>query len=478
MTGALNGIAAQHLGKGAVTINTGGGDVTGQGSHYGIRVYVTNRQNDSALTITTGTGAVEGGLDGIFATHAGTGALTIETNGNVTGRTLNGINALIYNTNNNSALTITTGTGAVKGGKHGIFAKHQGKGAVTIETKGDITGTKNDGIFADISNANNTNDLKITTGTGAVEGGRRGIWAEHNGTGAVTITTGTGAVTGGQNGIFATHAGTGAVTIETNGDITGTAVAGIDAQIGDQNNTGGNGELNITANAAVTGGQYGIFTKHYGLGAVTIKTGDRDVTGTNKYGIYAEIFNANNTKDITITTGTGAVKGGEHGIFTQHYGLGAVTITTGTGAVKSDQYSGIQAVHFGVGALTIETNGDITGTKNDGIFADISNANNTNDLKITTGTGAVTGDLYGIRGKHNGWGALTIKTGGGNVTGGDEKDGIYGYINNRQNDSALTITTGTGAVKGGLERQAINRNLFWISLFRDNVIRLGMEVIL
>ncbi len=213
------------------------------------------------------------------------------------------------------------------------------------------------------------------------------------------------------------------MTIETNGDITGTAVAGINAKIGDQNNTSGNGELNITANAAVTGGQYGIFARHYGLGAVTIKTGDRDVTGTNEYGIFAEIFNANNTNDIKITTGTGAVKG----------------------------RIGIHATHQGAGALTIETNGDITGTKNDGIFADIFNKNNTNDLKITTGTGAVTGALNGIAAQHLGKGAVTINTGGGDVTGQGSHYGIRVYVTNRQNDSALTITTGTGAVKGGLD---------------------------
>ncbi len=271
-------------------------------------------------------------------------------------------------------LTITIGKGAVTGGQYGIVAEHPGTGAVTIKTgDGNVTGQGNDGIFGFIINRQNDSALTITTGTGAVKGG--------------------------QNGIFATHAGTGAVTIETNGDITGTAVAGIDAQIGNQNNTGGNGELNITANAAVTGGQYGIFAKHYGLGAVTIKTGDRDVTGTNEYGIYAKIFNQNNTNDITITTGTGAVTGGKYGIFTDHRGLGAVTITTG--------------------------DGNVTGTNEYGIYAEIFNANNTNDIKITTGTGAVKGRI-GIHATHQGAGALTIET-NGDITG-TKNDGIFADI--------------------------------------------------
>ncbi len=489
------------------------------------------RSGDGDLTIKTGTGAVTGGDHGIFADHLGTGAVTIETNGDITGQRKDGIFSAISNKDNQKDLTITTGkgkvtsardgivalhigkgtatiktaTGAVTGGQSGIRAIHYGTGALTIETNGDITGTSNNGIYALIDNVDNNNALKITTGKGKVKGGKFGIYAWHDGLGtvtiqtgdgavsggqkdgirgfignqqndsALTITTGTGAVTGGRHGISAEHGGTGAVTIETgDGDVTGTNANGIFAHIANVNN---NKALKITTgDGIVTGGQYGILAELRGAGALTIET-NGDITGQRKDGIFSAISNKDNQKDLTITTGTGAVTGALNGIVAEHSGKGAVTIntgggavtgqgshygirvyvtnlqndsaltiTTGTGAVEGG-LDGIFAKHRGTGALTIETNGNVTGRTLDGINALIDNANNNNALTITIGTGAVTGGQHGIFADHQGRGAVTIKTGDGNVTG-KGRNGIVGIMRDFGSTNDLTITTGKGAVKG------------------------------
>ncbi|MEO8529692.1 MAG: hypothetical protein ABI459_00570, partial [Deltaproteobacteria bacterium] len=499
VNGGQNGVLARNYGTGALSITTEG-DVTGT-SLFGIHAFVTGGTNASAITITTGAGAVTGGQAGVYARNEGLGALTITTEGAVTGTATNGIYAIINPSANASELSIATGAGAVTGGQNGIRAVHYGTGALTITTEGDVTGTIGNGIYAMVYNAANASDLSITTGAGAVTGGQHGILARHFGIGDLTITTegdvtgtdvfgvyallgnaynasdlsvttGAGAVTGGQDGIRARHTGTGAVTITTEGDVAGTTGNGIDARLTNQFN---DSALTITTGAgAVNGGQNGVLARNYGTGALSITT-EGDVTGTSLFGIHAFVTGGTNASAITITTGAGAVTGGQAGVYARNEGLGALTITTegavtgtatngiyaiinpsanaselsiatGAGAVTGGQ-NGIRAVHYGTGALTITTEGDVTGTIGNGIYAMVYNAANASDLSITTGAGAVTGGQHGILARHFGIGDLTITT-EGDVTGTDVF-GVYALLGNAYNASDLSVTTGAGAVTGG-----------------------------
>ncbi|MCB1442285.1 MAG: hypothetical protein KDJ72_04620, partial [Methyloceanibacter sp.] len=71
--------------------------------------------------------------------------------------------------------------------------------------------------------------------------------------GSIAINT-NGALLGGDWGIRARNFGTGALTVTANGDVTGTARAGIEAY----NNTSAT-DLTVTAGATVMGGTFGIY---------------------------------------------------------------------------------------------------------------------------------------------------------------------------------------------------------------------------
>src|SRR5207247_9393429 len=93
-------------------------------------------------------------------------------------------------------------------------------------------------------------------------------------------------------------------------------------------------------------------------------------------------------RELKPTTGPGTtVTGGLYGILTRDYGSGALTVAA-DGDVTGGTI-GINANNYG-GALSVTANGDVAGTGNTGISAE--NFVGSTDLSVTTGPGStVTG---------------------------------------------------------------------------------------
>jgi hypothetical protein len=197
--------------------------------------------------------------------------------------------------------------------------------------------------------------------------------------GSVTVET-NGNLIGGNFGIYARNRGSGALAIATNGDVVGTS--GILAR-----NYGTDLNLTTGAGSTVSGSSTGIYAATRGSGALTI-TANGDVTST------------------------------EIGINAQNFGTG-FSLTTGAGTrVSGNNRYGILARNYG-GALRITLNGDVAG----GIAGIFARSVGT-ELSLITGAGSrVTGGSLGIDARRNyGSGTLRI-TVNGDVTG--RVAGIY-----------------------------------------------------
>ncbi|WP_157676260.1 autotransporter outer membrane beta-barrel domain-containing protein [Afipia sp. GAS231] len=440
LTGGVYGIDARNAGTGALTVTvTANGDVTGTG-FIGINVF--NSAAGTDLSVTTGAGTTVSGAIGIEAINQGSGATTVTVNGDVTGTGGGGIVATNFALA--TALTVTTGAGTTVSGTNGIIANNYGTGALTITANGNVTGATGNGIYA--RNRNGTT-LTVTTAAGTTVRG-----------------------TGGGPGIFARNFGTGALTITANGDVTSTGGRGILAQ----NDSGTTLTVTTAAGTTVRGASYGIFAYNAGTGATTI-TANGNVTGTTFTGIYAR--NTGTGTSLSVTTAAGTTVSGTNGIYARNQGTGALTITangdvTGTtgngidahgygtnltvttaaGTTVSGNTNGIFARNLGSGATTVTANGDVTGTNGNGINA--LNSISGPGLSVTTAAGTtVSGATNGISATNYG-GAMTI-TANGNVTGGSGS-GIAAF--NAGFVTALSVTTGAGTTVSGGTDGIVARN--------------------
>jgi len=315
-------------------------------------------------------------------------------------------------------------------GQGGIKASNNDSGNLSITTTGPVTGT-DPNIGYGIKAANSGTDLTIVT-KGPLSAGVTGIKAQNNGSGELKITA-TGAVIG-------------------------TRADGIHAE----NSSNG---TNLTIAAGGLSGRYnGILARNQGTGALSI-TATGTTTGTRFDGIFAR----NLGTDLTIVA-DGDVSGGFHGISAGNGlienlnarggGTGAVSITT-NGAVTGTKYDGIfafnrygtdltihafnvnggergiNALNYGTGALSITATGTTTGTRFDGIFA----RNSGIDLRIVA-DGDVSGGEHGINAQNRGTGPLSITVNG--AAKGGTLEGVYA----RNSGTALTSVANAGAIEG------------------------------
>jgi hypothetical protein len=260
--GESTGIVAYNNSSGALTITTYG-TVTGTNARG---IYAYNKAGTTGLTIDAA--AVTGGTDGIFANNLGTGALSITASGDVEGTNYEGINAS-QRAGGTGGLVIDAAQ--VTGGNYGIRAKNYGSAELSITTSGDVTGSHSNGI--DAINASTGTALTIDA-KAKVTGYLLGIHAANEGNGALSITAG-GDVTGTHsNGIDATNSGT-TLTIDAKAKVTGDSIGihatnyGTDALSiyagGDVTGTQSDGNLavnygtalTIDAKAKMTGDAYG-----------------------------------------------------------------------------------------------------------------------------------------------------------------------------------------------------------------------------
>ncbi len=196
------------------------------------------------------------------------------------------------------------------------------------------------------------------------------------------------------------------------------------------------GAVTVTVNSAITGGHNGIRANNNGTGDLVVTAGGK-VTGQNVTGILAGV--GSNGRDLTVNTG-------------------AQSDVTG-------YQFGIDARSSGTGDIIINANGKVTAIDGEGIHAF---NNYGRDLTITTGVGSnVTGNRFGIRGRNDGTGDLTM-TINGDVTG-TVREGVYALGNSTANNVTVTIAAGS-TVKGGydgVEARNIGRGALEVNVYGD-----------
>lgn len=339
---------------------------------------------------------------------------------------------------------IDTNASAISGAARAIYARNDGTGDLSITTNG----TLSSGASTIVALNNGTGSTNITT-TGSVNSSTRTAIYGRSGVGTTGLTINSIDLTGALQGIGAINNGVGSTTITTTGTVTGTTNIGIYAR-----NNGTATDLTIDSNA-VNGGQLGILTRNYGIGATNI-TATGAVTGTTRWGIYAG--NHGNSTDVFISTAD--VFGGQDGIDARNFGTGETSITA-TGAVNAignigiyarnigtdltitaiDVYGGqrgISALNYGTGETIITTTGSVIGTNNFGIFA----SNSGTDLTISTAD--VSGGQNGIDVRNFGSGETNV-TATGMVTGA-ANNGIY--ARNTGTDLTITASDVSGGQRG------------------------------
>ncbi len=324
-------------------------------------------------------------------------------------------------------------------------------GPGTFETSDgfSVDAVSGDGITITTANTETEDTAFIDRNLSSIGGALKGIDANNYGTGALSITT-TGAVSvpntgftgiyafneganltitsnsisAGADGILAQNYGNGDVSVDTYAEIT----AGDDGiQI---NSTAG--LVTALSRSNINAGEDGIEVVSSGSGGASI-TALGNVTATNE-GIYADNSNGN----VTITADA-QVSGGTKGVAVYNSGTDlTITANNVTGAT-----TGIYADNDGSGALSITTTGTVTGTAEDGIYANNSAAGT--DLTILANN--VTGGNNGIRAKNYGTGSLSI-TANGAVTGSGTDNGEGGIRAFNYSSSTGDLTVFANDVTG------------------------------
>ena len=367
--GEMAGISAQNNVSGALLI-TSTGSVIGD---TGPGINAVNNANGTNLTIDAYN--VHGATNGIFANNLGTGALSITATGGVSGGIGAGINA--HNSVAGTNLTIQAASVS-----EGVYGYNKGSGALSITTTGTVTGpaaaigayvnggtnltvsaTKayggRDGIFAQ---SFGTGAMSITA-TGNVNGAAGyGIHAYNNGGTSLTIQA--AQVTGHSTGVFAQNVGVGAtsLSITTTGIVTGNTIAGVYAQ----NKYGTS--LTIQDDAAVTGQKWGVKALLGNTGSTTANTlsitENGTVTGKNYYGVLAENFGLVSGSTAIAVTASGMVQGTKAGVYAfSNHGQPIAITNAGTIQNLSGASTDLAIKTIG-GPATIVNSGEIIGVVN------------------------------------------------------------------------------------------------------------------
>ena len=398
ITGQTKAVSVQNNGNGTTNVQVDGALNTGATGL--VALYVVGSATSTDLSFTTGAGPVFGGAIGVYALQNGTGATSVTVgSGGVSSTSVAAVYASDAAASTSMNIVANGAVSSVAG--NGIQVLHEGSGTLLINTyDGDIFGGKS-GI-----------DAASLLGTG----------------GNVVVNTRNGNVTGADYGIHIDNAGaTGATTtvdIAGGGKIIGQNGTGVDIVA----HTGtGNIGLTTGTGSILFGGAagFGIHVHNEGAGTTTIQLGSGDVgnlpTNTGGIGIQAT---ANNGRNLTLTGSTGAIGGGQYGIFAGIY----------NGPADADS-----------GALDLSVVGDVTGGTAAGLQA--YNYTSLGSSTVTTGAGAISGGTYGIKFSASSAGLASVQTGAGNVTGTQE-DGILAEMG--PNTGALNLVTGTGSVMGGV----------------------------
>lgn len=305
-------------------------------------------------------------------------------------------------------LSFTDLNGALIRGVTGVFGANYYTGSLSVSVSGIVEGVGDSVSSAGIRvfnfNTDNVGSLSVTTGPASwVSGDSKGIDARQYSKGDLGVTV-NGAVTGvNDDGIFArlgrdglSPAGNLTITIGPNGEVLGSK--------------------NTYEGSPYGGVRSGIYADHYGIGALTITTGQNS-----------------------------SVKGAASGIQAEHRGVGDIKITTGIGSEVIGKGNGITAKQFGSGALSVTVAGDVKGGSNGidteaGQFGKLSSEN----LTVTVSDGGNVSGANGIFSRLYGSGDLSITTSSDSVVSGSSS-----AIRASQAYGGLSVVA-NGVVRGGL----------------------------
>ncbi|MBR1244453.1 autotransporter domain-containing protein, partial [Bradyrhizobium sp. AUGA SZCCT0274] len=311
-----------------------------------------------------------------------------------------------------------------------------GNGAITYSGNAAVTVTGDDAVSLN-SNGGAAGNITVTSNATVQSTTNSGISVfKPAGSGAVLV-NGSGTAIGAALGISVVHAGTaGGITISG----TGAAVGGIGIHA-DINAATNASNILIDRSGNVTGGALGINAIHFGTGNITV-TGGSLVSSTAGNAIAAQqVNNLAGTNGSVTVGGSGDVNAlGGVGIFaeiTQTNNTGSVTVTR-SGTVTATG-TGIEAAAFGGGNVNVSGTGNVSSSGNGGISA-VASGGNGNVVIAPTGT--VSGLTYGILGTASGIGNVTV-TVSQDVTG-PQGGGIFASVA----DGRITVNVAAGTVSG------------------------------
>ncbi len=465
VTGGASGITVSHNGTGNTSV-IATGTVVGTATD-GINAF----NNEAANDVTVNAVAASGGYSGIIARNLGTGNTTVTATGLVTGSTLFGVSA----SNTEQGKDVTVNVADVIGNDMGVQLNNNGTGDSTITATGTVEGTNLYGIYAENRGAQNdltinvvdvtsnkvgiratgTGDTSITA-TGTVSGlNNGGIIVSHLSETSRHISVNAMNVNGGQVGISVSNSGSGDTTVNATGTVTSLSGLGISAS---------NGEIanDITVNVVdVSAATIGIEARNYGTGNTSI-TATGQVTGTQQYGIFAEVGETAN--DLTVNVMN--VSGGQHGIAATNSGSGSTRITA-TGALVGENGNGIEvlngettqdltvnvaAVSGGVSGIVAQNEGSgntqitATGTVTGDTAYGVVVFNTANAQDLTVNVVDVWSEAYGIFVGNSGSGDTTITATG--VVTGDTADGISVVNGETAGNLRVNVADVSGANSG------------------------------
>ncbi|MGA2893337.1 MAG: hypothetical protein ABSE22_10730 [Xanthobacteraceae bacterium] len=336
--------------------------------------------------------ATNGGMFEIESTVQNDTTIVNNAGGNIDAEA--GSEVLLSNATINGGTVTIAATGLLLGATPGTAGDSVAEiENATIDNSGTL---ESEGMFT-------LNDDTITNGgmIEAVNGGTifnvsGDASMEASASGTVSVTGPFGSGSNAEAEMFTFSGAGGSLTLA--GAVTDTSADAVDAM-----NSGASGNISITANAAITGAINGVDAIESGSGNITIG-GSGNLTGQNGYGvlaeqsatglgdllidgtgnvtgtgstfdgILAEILNAADASNVTVSQ-TGGVSGGKTGIQAQTDGTGNETIIAGTGAVITGTADyGIGAYSTGTGNISVTTvTNDTVNSGSSGILA-VNNA--------------------------------------------------------------------------------------------------------
>jgi len=318
------------------------------------------------------------------------------------------------------AITVTpnshTGTLEGSGGSYGVYLNSTAGGNITVNQ---AAGTSGGGINVTNDTGGATTGIYVTSASGTV-----GI------DGNVAIISGNG------SGISA-YTTNGALTIGGNGGWAGAISAAGGSGIAANSTSAGPVSVTTASSGTVDASITGIAASSNGAGAVVVVAGG--AIGSNTTPFFG--INVSTNSGTTSVTANANVTGSQYGISVTNPGAGANTVTVGSGVTVTGATAGIQiipgGISFGSAVTAINVYGKVAGNITDSSIANLSvtltSSANVND-------GVVTGTIFGS-GHIN-----TLLLNGTSATATQDLSRLTNFASITKSGSGTWILTGTSSI--------------------------------